>query len=180
MNYKQLQSSLRKCVDYEYWKDHVIEFSKEGVVVLDGKETIFESVEECKNYLVKEEESQKIHHTIERDCYYKIPENKIINIIKENYENVKVTNNLIETYLDIAINKKFVLDEVVLEIRKLNPHLNLIENRYDFVLNDGNTVSLNEETFKNINNTLKDNSDVIEYMRESKENFMQALRYIEV
>ena len=45
-------------------------------------------------------------------------------------------------------------------------------------INDGTVVAINEDTQQTLNNLLQNHNDIVEYMRESKENFMHVLREI--
>ena len=102
----------------------------------------------------------------------------IANIIKE-YHDVRVTDTLIETYLDLASSKIFTVDPVVQEIRSLNKSDKIVEGKIHYELNDGSVVAINVQTQEVLNNLLHNQKEIIEYMRKSKENFMYVLSKLE-
>lgn len=113
-----------------------------------------------------------------RNLYEDLSDNTVAHIIKE-YHDVKVTDTLIENYISLASSKIFTIDPVVLEIRKLNKLDSLVENKLHYVLNDDSIVAISERTQSFLNNLLQDQTDIIEYMRESKEHFFHVLKQIE-
>jgi predicted GNAT superfamily acetyltransferase len=46
------------------------------------------------------------------------------------------------------------------------------------MLNDGNSVVINEETQNLLNTLLEDKYQIVEYMRESKQNFMRIIKEV--
>lgn len=112
------------------------------------------------------------------ETYEELSEEKLANIIKEHHD-IKVTDTLIESYKQLASSRIFSIDPVVLEIRSLNKLDQLIEGKRHYVLNDQSIVAISESTQTMLNNMLQGHQDVIEYMRESKENFTYVLRKIE-
>ena len=73
----------------------------------------------------------------------------------------------------------FSVDPVVHEIRKLNKLDRLVENKLHYVLEDDSIVAINLRTQEHLNNLLQNQTEIIEYMRESKENFFHVLEQIE-
>jgi hypothetical protein len=150
---------------------HSIILATDGKVFVDNKETELTSIEEAKQYinqiLLEEELSQEL--------YEEIPQIKIAELINE-YHDTKVTDTLIEEYIELASSKQFIADPVIQEIRKINSVDNLIEGKIDYKLNDGSIVAIDESTNIRINNILAQHSDVADYMRESKENFLNVIR----
>lgn len=178
MNYKQL---LKK-VNEE--KESFISFGKvahfkNGSLTIDGHivEGKFESLEEAKKYCREIYNTQKLEEQIINDTYDE-QDVTIANIINETH-NIKVTENIIESYKEIASSKLFSVDPVVTEIRKLNKLDTAIEGKIDYKLNDNSVIAINEETQNKLNNLLKEQKEIIEYMRESKDNFMYVLKQIE-
>lgn len=112
------------------------------------------------------------------DVYEDISDSKIATIIKE-YHDVKVTDTLIESYLELASSKMFTVDPIATDIRSLNKFDKLVEGKIDYILEDGSIVAINEETQLLLNKLLQDNNDIILHMRESKENFLQVIQQIE-
>ena len=150
---------------------HTIILSEDGKVYVDFKETQLTSIEEAKSYI----EMIKFEEEIAQELYEEIPAVKIANLIKEHHD-IKVTNKLIETYIELASSKTFSVDPVVSGIRSLNSIGSIIENKIDYTLDDGSVVVISEETQDMLNSLLEDKYQLVEYMRESKDNFMHVLR----
>jgi hypothetical protein len=179
MKYKQLYRKLNES------KESFISFGK-VVHYQDGKLTIdgdiiseeFGSLEEAKEYCKSLYISHKLEEDIKVETYEELEENRIAKIISEHH-NIKVTDTLIESYLELASSKLFTVDPVVSDIRKLNKLDQILEGKFDYRLSDGSTIIISEVAQENLNNLLKDQKDIIEYMRESKENFLHVLELIE-
>ena len=73
----------------------------------------------------------------------------------------------------------FSVDPVVQKIRSLNKLDRLVEGKLHYVLSDDSIVTIDESTQEHLNNLLQNQTEIIEYMRESKENFMHVLELIE-
>jgi hypothetical protein len=73
----------------------------------------------------------------------------------------------------------FSVDPVVYEIRSLNKLDRIIEGKITYTLNDGSIVAISEDTQDKLNKLLHNHTDVIEHMRESKDNFMMVVSKIE-
>lgn len=177
MNFQQFTKQLKQdiCgVQIQEESDchgYNIILSEDGKVFVDFKETELTSIEEAREYInqvVLEEE-------LSQELYEEIPDIRIANIIKEHH-NVKVTDTLIESYKELASSKLFSSDPVIQEIRKLNSVDNLVEGKIDYKLDDGSIVAIDEQTNQEINNLLAEHSDIVEYMRQSKDNFMNVIR----
>jgi len=67
---------------------------------------------------------------------------------------------------------------VVQTIRKLNKLNNICEGKVNWVLEDGSTVAIDKRTQKDLNNLLEEHDDVVNYMKESKENFLHTLELL--
>jgi len=102
----------------------------------------------------------------------------VASIIKE-YHDIKVTDTLIESYVELASSNIFGLDPVVQKIRSLNKLDRVVEGKLHYVLADNSTVAINEDTQDILNKLLGNQIEIIEYMRESKENFFHVLEQIE-
>ena len=115
---------------------HLIEMTTDQVVTIDGVETEFSNILEAKDYLKQEYESSKLEQEIAHESYEDISDSKIASIIAEHYD-VKVTDSLIESYVELASSKMFTTDPVAIEIRDLNKFDRLVEGKIDFLLQDG-------------------------------------------
>lgn len=113
-----------------------------------------------------------------KELYEELSDNTIANIIKEHHD-IKVTDTLIESYKELASSHIFSIDPVVQQIRSLNKLDRLVENKLHYVLNDESIVTINARTQEQLNNLLQNQTEVIEYMRESKDNFMYVLEKLE-
>lgn len=155
---------------------HLIE-KTEDAILIDGEVTEFVDLEEARQYIKTQYETKRLEEQVKSELYEDISENKIANIIKEHH-NIKVTDTLIESYIDLASSKLFTVDPVVHEIRKLNKLDKLIEGKIDYKLSDGSIVAINEATQNKLNTLLDNQQEIIEHMRESQENFLNVLRQI--
>ena len=146
--------------------------------MINGIETQFESLEEAKKYIKTQSYSAKLNDKISEETYEELSDIKVANIIKE-YQDVKVTDTLIESYIELASSNIFTVDPVVYEIRKLNKLDVVIEGKIHYELNDGSVVAISEATQENLNNLLQNQKEIIDYMRESKENFIHVVEKLE-
>lgn len=114
---------------------------------------------------------------VAKETYEEIPHIKVAEIIKEHHD-VRVTDTLIESYVELASSNIFSIDPVVCELRKFNKLDRLIEGKINYTLGDGSIVAINEATQEYLNNLLQNQTEIIEHMRESKENFLNVLEQI--
>ena len=156
----------------------LIEKTEEDKILINGIETEYTSIEEARQYIKQEYIAKQLEEEISTELYEDISENKVASIIKE-YHDVKVTDTLIENYIQLASSRIFSVDPVVQEIRKLNKLDNLIEGKLYYVLEDESIVAIDEETQEQLNNLLQNQTDIIKYMRESKEKFMYVVEKLE-
>ena len=156
----------------------LIEKTSEDKVLVDGEETEFVTIEEARQYIKEKHLSEKLEQEISNELYEEISEHTVANIIKEHHD-VKVTDTLIENYIQLASSRMFSTDPVVQEIRKLNKLDTLVEGKLHYVLDDDNIIAISETTQERLNNLLQNQTEVVQYMRESKENFMHVLELIE-
>ncbi len=156
---------------------HLIEKTEDGKVWIDSTETEFVTVEEARQHIKEEYISNKLEEEISTELYEDLSENKIASIIKE-FHDIKVTDTLIENYIQLASSRIFTVDPVVQEIRKLNKLDNLVEGKLYYVLEDESIVAIDENTQGQLNNLLQNQTDVIDYMRQSKDNFMYVVKQL--
>ena len=125
---------------------------------------------------IKEQEqfNASLVEEVTKEIYEEIPNNKIVQIIKE-YHDVKVTDTLIETYIELASSNIFSVDPVICELRKINKLDTLVEGKLNYTLDDGSVIAINEATQEYLNKLLQNQNEIIEYMRESKKNFLYVL-----
>jgi hypothetical protein len=157
---------------------HLIEKLNDGKVLINGSETEFTSIEEAREYIKQEYIANQLENTASKEIYEELSDNTIANIINE-YHSVKVTDTLVESYKTLASSNIFSVDPVVQRIRSLNKLDRLIEGKLQYVLADESIVAIDEQTQELLNKLLQNQNEIIEYMRESKENFMYVLSKIE-
>lgn len=180
MRYFDLTKSLKRSDVVESVRSYMrlIEKTSEDKVLVDGEETEFVTIEEARQYIKEKHLSEKLELEISNELYEEISENTVANIIKEHHD-VKVTDTLIENYIQLASSRMFSTDPVVQEIRKLNKLDTLVEGKLHYVLDDDNIIAISETTQERLNTLLQNQTEVVQYMRESKENFMHVLELIE-
>lgn len=181
MQYKQF---TRKLSEQQVWVEiksqlrshgHLIEQTSEDVILVDKAVTEFVSLEEARQFVKQQFELSLLEKELQQEMYEDLSESAIAKIIAETHD-VKVTDKLIEQYVELAATKPFTTDVVVNEIRSLNKHDRLIEGKIDFNLDDNSIVAIDEEFYNYINNILESHKEIVEYMRESKENFLNVIK----
>ena len=125
----------------------------------------------------QEQSNASLVEEVTKEIYEEIPNNKIAEIIKEHHD-VKVTDTLIETYIELASSNIFSVDPVICELRKINKLDTLVEGKLNYTLDDGSVIAINEATQEYLNKLLQNQNEIIEYMRESKTNFLHVLERI--
>lgn len=180
MNYYQLKSSLRKSNIVESVRSYLqlIERTDEGKILINGLETKHKTFEEARKYIKEDYDTNQLADKITKDTYREISEHTVASIIKEHHD-IKITDTLIESYVDLASSNIFSLDPVVQKIRSLNKLDRVVEGKIHYVLKDSSTVAINEETQDRLNKLLSNQTEIIEYMRESKENFFHVFEQIQ-
>lgn len=177
MNFNQFTRKMKESIcqaqiqEESVCHGHNLILSTEGKVFVDFKETQLSSLEEAHQFI----NQIKFEEEIAKELYEEIPDVKIANLIKEHHD-IKVTNKLIESYIELASSKTFSVDPVVSGIRSFNSVSSIIENKIDYVLNDGSTVAIDEDTQLMLNDLLEDKYQIVEYMRESKDNFIRIIK----
>jgi hypothetical protein len=179
MKLKEFYSKLNKNVVETFISyGRTVQFTLNGTVIVEGKEHSkkFDNIEEakkyCKDQYISEQLQEQVRQEIASDT------TTIAKIIREHYS-VKVTIPLIESYIEYASSKQFTLDPVVIDLRKTNKLTNLIEGKIDFILEDGNSVALEESTLIKIKTLINNDETVkIEEMRKSIDKFISVVRKI--
>jgi len=179
MYYGQFTKSLRASDVVETVRSfgHLIELKQDGSVSIDGELTEHKSLDEARKYIKSKNFSEKLEVQISNEIYEEISENRIAQIIKEHHD-IKVTDTLIESYIALASSKIFTIDPVVFDVRKLNKLDVVVENKIHYELNDNSVVAIDIATQETLNNLLHNQTEIVEYMRESKQNFMRVIEQI--
>lgn len=147
--------------------DKTISVSADSRIFINNEEVKVKTLDEAKSYI----DTTELKQDIQKEIYEEVLENDIIRIIKEEHKTNKVTENLLEAYIDFASSKIFTTDKTVHRIRELNKHDCVLEGKFDYLLEDGSVVFIEKTLQELLNNYLATDVSLIEYMRESKENF---------
>ena len=157
--------------------DHIIQKDENGIIYIGNAKTKFTELEEARNYIKQQYETVKLEKQVKTEIYEELSENKIADIIQKHHD-VKITDTLIESYIDLASSKLFTLDPAVIEIRKLNKLDRLVEGKIDYKLEDDSTIAISQDTQNKLQDLFAAHSDIIDHMRETKDNFVQVLKQI--
>lgn len=150
-----------------------------GDVYIDNIQTDFSSLEEAKQHLKQHGIQEDIQKRIQQDLYEEMSYNKIADIIREHHGDIKVTDTLIESYVELASSKLFTLDPVAHDISKFNRLNSIVEGRLDYKLGDGASIVVTEETYQQLNKVFAQHPDAVEYMRSNVENFLTVINALE-
>lgn len=173
----QLKSKITETTgildSFNYQDKHVVIFTDLSIYV--NEELIKSNVktlEEASSYIKRYIDNSKILEKVDT----LIPEEKIANLIRKYHNIEKITDTLVESYIELASSSIFTVDPVITEIKQ-NSSSNFV-GKFEYKLDDGSIVAINEDTQKLLNTLLEDKYQIIEYMRESKENFMRIIKEV--
>ena len=154
--------------------DSDVTVSKDYSLTINGHklEDTFESLEEAKIYARRYVENKKLLEDINTT----VPEEKVANYIRQFHNVDKITDTLIESYIELASSNLFSVDPVVVAIKERSAVE--FSGKLEYQLADGNIVAINEDTQETLNTLLENKPEIVDYMRESKNNFMRILREI--
>ena len=160
-------------LDSFIYQDRRVVITKDLSISIDEEvlEIEVKSLEEAREY----SKSYVDNSIILEDIDPVIPEEKIVNLISRYHESIKITDKIVESYLDLASSNVFTIDPVLLEIKQKNSSL---PGKIEHMLADGNVVAIDEETQLRLNKLLEDKYQIVEYMRESKQNFMRIIKEV--
>jgi hypothetical protein len=103
-----------------------------------------------------------------------IPEEKVAHYIRQFHNIEKITDTLIESYIELASSNIFTIDPIVIAIKESK--VSEFAGKLTYELNDGSTVAIDESTQRTLNNLLLDRNEIVEYMRENKNNFIRIIK----
>jgi len=66
----------------------------------------------------------------------------------------------------------------VQQIREMNSFDSIIDGKIHYILNDESVVAISEDTIETLNNVLENKLDVVDFMKESSDNFLQIINVI--
>lgn len=159
--------------------EYVIRQHSNGKVSIDRQTTNFSNIEEAKQQIKQLRLEENIKRQVENQVYEDITESKIAEIIKKHHGDIKITDTLIEKYIELASSKSFTTDTVVLEIRDLNKLDKQLENKIQYILEDNSTVFIDRISQSTINNIFGNHPDVIDYMKQNSSNFINVVSMLE-
>ena len=153
--------------------DKKVRIGKDLSVVVENQKLDCEvqSLEEARLYAKKYIENQRLLEDIDTT----VPEEKVANYIRKFHNVDKITDTLVESYIELASSNLFTIDPVLVEIKQRSTS---IPGKIEHKLNDGSVMAISEDTQNLLNKLLEDKYQVVEYMRESKENFMRTIREV--
>lgn len=105
-----------------------------------------------------------------------IPEEKVASFITKHHNVSRVTNSLIESYVELAASNQFSVDPVILEMKQTE--VTVLPNKIEWKLNDGSNMAVNLATQNKLNKILENKKEVVDFMRESKDNFLSIVREV--
>lgn len=145
---------------------HQIEVTDNGTFFEGIK---FDTLDEARSYIDKQ--------FIARELYEDVLKNQVVRIISETHE-IKVTNVILEKYLDLASSKVFSIDPAVQKIRDINRLDKVLGENYDYILEDNSRVIITKRLQERLNSLLEDQKDIVDHMKQSRENFFEAINLI--
>ena len=157
-----------------FYGHSIVEYP-EGRIKVDGVPVAEATLREAKDVIRQQRILTKLKEEMQAGQYSVVPPNKVAEIIREHHENVRISDKLIEGYVELASSKTFTTDPVVQGIRRFNRLDKILENHIDYVLEDGSTVVIAEATQEKLNSLIGQHQNVVQYMRESKDAFLHAL-----
>jgi len=128
------------------------------------------TLEEAREYAKKYIEDTKLLENIDNT----IPEEKVAHYIRQYHNIDKITDTLVESYIELASSNMFTVDPVVTAIKESKTAE--FAGKLQYELNDGSVVAIDEDTQLMLNNILADKNEIVEYMRESKDNFIRIIK----
>ena len=146
-------------------------------VFINNSLTDFTNLEEARQYVKNQVVQNTITEQITQELYEELSPAILADIIT-NHHNIRVTDTLIESYIELASSKIFTIDPVIKDIKNRNKLDEVLEGYYEFILEDGSKILISNKMLQQINNTFSNHTDIIEYMRESKDNFLNVLELI--
>jgi hypothetical protein len=103
-----------------------------------------------------------------------IPEEKVAQFIRQYHKIEKITDTLVESYIELASSNMFTVDPVVTAIKESKTAE--FTGKLQYTLNDGSVVAIDASTQETLNNLLANKNEIVEYMRESENNFIRIIK----
>lgn len=163
----------------EVFFGHSVAQLADGTIVIDRQRTDFCSLEEAKDYIQQQRLVEQVEEQLQQEQHADVSAEKIVSVIRQHHGNIRVTDTLVESYVELACSRAFTLDPVAYDLRSFNQLANALPGFVDFRLNDGTSVAVREETYHLINKVFGQHADVISYMQESRDNFISVVGQLE-
>jgi hypothetical protein len=143
-------------------------------IYIDGNKIDIEvsTFEEAREYAKRYIQNSKVLEDIDNT----IPEEKVAHYIRQYHNIEKITDTLIESYIELASSNMFTVDPVITAIKE--SRTSDIAGKLQYELSDGSIVAIDEATQELLNKLLSNKPEVVDYMRESKDNFIRIIREI--
>lgn len=161
-------------LDSFIYREDIVIITKDLAVVVNEEQFDynFKNLEEARSYARSYINNKKLLEDIDKI----IPEEKIANLVKKYHNIEKITDTLVESYKELASSNLFSIDPVITEMKQ---RTSLFAGKLEYKLNDGSIVAISESTQHKLNRLLDNKYDIVDYMRESKNNFMYVVRQLE-
>lgn len=111
------------------------------------------------------------------ESYLELDDSTIAAIIRE-FHDIRVTNTIMEQYINLAIDNVFSIDPVVSKLREMNGLDTIIDGRIHYKLDDDSIVAISTETLLQLNSILENKLSAVEYMRRDSNSFLYMLEAI--
>lgn len=151
---------------------HEVSITEDLKIYINGTyiESNVSTLEEARLYAKEVIQNNELLESIDTT----IPEDKVANYIRQYHDIEKITDTLIESYIELASSNMFTVDPVVTAIKESRTAE--FKGKLQYELNDGSVVAIDEATQEMLNNILADKNEIVEYMRESKDNFVRIIK----
>ena len=149
-----------------------VEITESLDIIINGEsiKSNVNTLEEAREYAKRYIENTTLLENIDTT----IPEEKVAQFIRQYHNIEKITDTLVESYIELASSNMFTVDPVVTAIKESKTAE--FSGKLQYELNDGSVVAINEATQEMLNNILADKNEIVEYMRESTTNFVRSIK----
>lgn len=181
MNYSEFTSSAYEELGIQSeieCFEHTLALTTDDRILVDGVETSFKTLKEAREHIKSSSDGPR-QVDIREEVFRAIPQQMVVDLIRKYHPETKITNKLVESYLVAAADRVLSTDYTLRDLRSLYPADTVFENHTDYKLDDGSVVMISESTQKTLNKILGKHQNIIDHMRESKENFMDVINQIE-
>lgn len=184
MKFTQFLNNLYSTITHSDVNHHEFCYGKtiiesDDAIFINNESSPYKTLEEARDSIRFNQLQSQIYQELHEDIYKNISYTQVADIIKE-HADTKITNTLIESYIDLAESKAFTTDVIAQSIRQFNKLDYLIENRIDYRLDDDSIVVISADLQEQINTLFNNHQEVIEYMKESRENFLEVINQLEI